>query len=150
MAPYAAGIGLMLAGGWDEFRAAAQCWGAPGENRVYADVEGNIAWQPAALVPVRPNWDGLLPVPGDGRYEWAGFITAADLPVEVNPARGWLATANQHNIDPAQVGGVQVGFEWEPPFRFQRIMEVLGQDRLLTVEGAAALQNDYLRRWPAT
>ena len=144
MAPYAAGIGLMLAGGWDEFRAAAQCWGAPGENLVYADVEGNIAWQPAALVPVRPNWDGLLPVPGDGRYEWAGFLTAADLPVEVNPARGWLATANQHNIDPAQVGGVQVGFEWEPPFRFQRIMEVLGQDRLLTVEGAAALQNDYL------
>jgi penicillin amidase len=144
MAPYAASIGLMRAGGWEEFRAAAQSWGAPGENLIYADVEGNIAWQPAALVPVRPNWDGLLPVPGDGRYEWAGFITTADLPVEVNPARGWLATANQRNVDPAQVNGVQVGFEWEPPFRFQRIQEVLEQDRQVTVEGSAALQGDYL------
>jgi penicillin amidase len=144
MAPYVAGIGLMQAHDLDEFRTAARGWGAPGENLLYADVKNNIAWQPAALVPVRPNWDGLLPVPGDGRYEWAGFITTADLPVEVNPARGWLATANQRNIDPDQIGGVRVGFEWEPPFRFQRIQDVLEQDRLLTVEESAALQNDYL------
>jgi penicillin G amidase len=144
MAPYAASIGLMAADDWAGFQAAARSWGAPGENLVYADVDDNIAWQPAALIPVRRNWTGLLPVPGDGRYEWDGYLTAADLPVELNPSRGWLATANQRNVEPGQVGGVDVSFEWEPPFRFQRIGEVLGADRQLTVAGAAALQSDYL------
>ncbi len=143
-APYVAAIALMQAGNWAEFRTAAQGWGAPGENLLYADVQDNIGWQPAALVPVRPNWDGLLPVPGDGRYEWDGFVTAAGLPVEVNPACGWLATANQHNVDADQVGGVHVGFEWDAPFRFQRIREVLEQDRLQTIADSAGLQNDYL------
>jgi penicillin G amidase len=144
MAPYLAGVGLMRAGDWGEFRAAAASWGAPGENLIYADVAGTIGWQPAAMVPVRPNWDGLLPVPGDGRYEWDGFITAADLPSEVNPDRGWLATANQRNVAPDQSGGVHVGFEWAAPFRYLRIREVLEQDGSLTMAGSAALQNDYV------
>ncbi len=144
MAPYVASIALMRSGDWAQFRAAAGVWGSPGENLLYADVQDNIAWRPAALVPVRPNWDGLLPVPGDGRYEWDGFLTTADLPVQVNPACGWLATANERNVYPDQVRGVQVGFEWEPPFRLQRIREALGADRLLTVADSAALQNDYL------
>jgi penicillin G amidase len=83
-------------------------------------------------------------VPGDGRYEWGGFIKPADFPAESNPQRGWLATANQRNLGPEQVSGVDVGFEWEPPFRFQRIVEVLEESQLHTVEGSAALQNDYL------
>lgn len=144
MAPYAAGIGLMRASGWDEFRAAARGWGAPGENLIYADVRGNIGWQPAALVPVRPNWDGLLPVPGDGRYEWSGFLSTADLPAQINPECGWLATANQRNIDPDQIGGVHLGFEWDPPFRYGRIAEVLEAGQARTIADSAALQNDYL------
>jgi penicillin amidase len=36
-------------------------------------VEGNIGSVPGGLAPKRPNWDGALPVPGDGRYEWTGF-----------------------------------------------------------------------------
>jgi penicillin G amidase len=144
MAPYLASLALMQARDWKSFQAAAGHWKSPGENLVYADATGDIGWQPAALVPVRPNWSGLLPVPGDGRYEWAGFLTAADLPAEVNPARGWIATANQRNIDASQTQGVQVGFEWEPPFRFERIREVLGAARAATVAESANLQNDYL------
>jgi penicillin G amidase len=144
MAPYLASVGLMLAGDWAEFRAGAASWGAPGENLIYADVAGTIGWQPAALIPVRRNWDGLLPVPGDGRYEWDGFVTAADLPGEVDPARGWLATANQRNVPPLPAGGAEVAFEWAAPFRYLRIAEVLGDDRPLTVAGSAALQNDYV------
>jgi penicillin amidase len=144
MAPYLASVGLMQADGWSEFRAAARGWGAPGENLVYADVDGNIGWQPAALVPVRRNWDGLLPVPGDGRYEWDGFLTPADLPTEANPERGWLATANQRNVTADQVDGVHLCFEWEPPFRYRRIREALSAQRPLTLQDSAALQNDYL------
>jgi penicillin amidase len=144
MAPYLASIALMSARDWPSFQAAAEHWRSPGENLIYADTGDNIGWQPAALVPVRPNWNGLLPVPGDGRYEWAGFVTAPDLPAELNPARGWIATANQRNVESRQVGGVQVGFEWEPPFRFQRICEVLGSARAATVADSEQLQNDYV------
>jgi penicillin amidase len=144
MAPYLASIALMFAGDWSSFQAAAEHWKSPGENLIYADTGNNIGWQPAALVPVRPNWNGLLPVPGDGRYEWAGFITAPDLPAELNPQRGWIATANQRNVDAIQVGGVQVGFEWEPPFRYQRICEVLDSAQAATVADSENLQNDYV------
>ena len=144
MAPYLASIALMSARDWPSFRAAVEHWRSPGENLLYADTGNNIGWQPAALVPVRPNWNGLLPVPGDGRYEWAGFVTAPDLPAELNPQRGWITTANQRNTDASQVGGVQVGFEWEPPFRFQRICEVLGSGRAATVADSEKLQNDYV------
>ena len=54
---------------------AAVALGAPTENQVYADIKGNIGWVPGGLTPIRPNWDGLMPVPGDGRYEWAGFLS---------------------------------------------------------------------------
>lgn len=57
-------------------------------NHVVADVEGRIAWQVAGRVPERPNWDGLLPVPGDGSHEWARERTAADLPRLVDPPQG--------------------------------------------------------------
>ncbi len=144
MAPYLASIALMFARDWPSFRAAAEHWKSPGENLIYADTGNNIAWQPAALIPVRPNWNGLLPVPGDGRYEWAGFVTALDLPAELNPPRGWIATANQRNLDASQVEGVQVSFEWEPPFRFQRICEVLDSAKAATVSDSANLQNDYV------
>ncbi len=64
MAPYLGSIDYMRARDWDGFLAAMNRWGAPGENQVYADTEGNIGWKPGGLVPRRPNWDGLLPVPG--------------------------------------------------------------------------------------
>jgi penicillin amidase len=144
MAPYLGAVALLRTQDWDQFQRAAAHWGAPGENLVYADVGGNIGWQPAGRVPVRPNWSGLLPVPGDGRFEWNGFITPSAMPYELNPARQWLATANQFNVAPTQTGGVDLGFEWEPPFRQQRIVEVLGQERHLTIEDAVGLQNDYL------
>ena len=139
-----ASIAVMFARDWPSFQAAAKHWKSPGENLIYADTGNNIGWQPAALIPVRPNWNGLLPVPGDGRYEWAGFVTALDLPAELNPPRGWIATANQRNLDASQVDGVQVSFEWEPPFRFQRICEVLDSAQASTVSDSANLQNDYV------
>jgi len=79
-APYLGSVDYMHAEDWDGFLAAMNRWGAPGENQVYADTYGNIGWKPAGLVPRRPDWDGLMPVPGDGRYEWDGFLDADELP----------------------------------------------------------------------
>ena len=99
---YFGGIGYMRAENLDEFEAAMEGelteemkgWGAPPENQVAADTDGNIGWFPGGRTPVRPNWDGLLPVPGDGSYEWDGYLHQSNLPREINPDRGWVATAN--------------------------------------------------------
>ena len=145
MAPYLGSMDYMRAKDWDGFLAAMNRWGSPGENQVYADDEGNIGWKPGGLVPRRPNWDGLLPVPGDGRYEWDGFLDADELPVELNPPRGWVATANQMNLP---VGypheEKKVGFEWYAPYRYERISEVLGDLRDHSLRDSVRLQNDYL------
>ncbi len=142
MAPYFGSVEYMRAQNWNQFLAAMNRWGAPSENQVYADVDGNIGWKPGGLTPIRPNWDGLLPVPGDGRYEWGGFRSMDQLPVEVNPARGWVATANQMNLPPNYPH--QLGFEWAPPWRYQRIAEVLSKASGVTLLDALRLQTDYL------
>jgi penicillin amidase len=145
MAPYLGSVDHMRANDWDGFLAAMNRWGSPGENQVYADDEGNIGWKPGGLVPRRSNWDGLLPVPGDGRYEWDGFLDADELPVEFNPPRGWVATANEMNLP----GGYpheekKVGFEWYAPYRYERVSEVLGGDADHSLKDSVRLQNDYL------
>jgi penicillin amidase len=144
MAPYFGSIAYMRARTSDEFAAALRTWGAPTENQLYADVDGNIGWVAAGLVPKRPNHDGLLPVPGDGRFEWDGFWSAEDLPRRSNPPEGFLATANHMNLPDDYPSERKIGFEWYQPFRHQRIVEVLTADDQHSPEAARALQNDQL------
>jgi penicillin amidase len=96
-APYLAGLRLSQARDCRQFLDEAMYWKAPTENLICGDVDGNISWQASALTPDRRGWVGRLPVPGDGTHEWVGFRN--DLPREINPARGFIATAN-HNIQP--------------------------------------------------
>lgn len=144
MAPYFGSIAYMRARTAEEFTAAMRNWGAPTENQLYADVRGNIGWIAAGLVPERPNHDGLLPVPGDGRYEWDGFRPPEDLPRRANPPEGFLATANQMNLQTQFPRQRELSFEWYQPFRHQRITEVLAADEQHSVAAAQALQNDQL------
>lgn len=141
-APYLGSIEYIRARNWDQFLAAMNRWGAPSENQVYADIHGNIGWKPGGLAPIRPNWDGLLPVPGDGRYEWQGFRDMDELPVEFNPERGWVATANEMNLPPGY--DVPLGWQWAPPYRRQRIGEVLAENDAMTVADSVRLQADYV------
>ena len=96
-APYLGGLRLAQARNCREFLEAAMYWKAPTENQICGDIDDSISWRPAALSPARKGWTGRLPVPGTGQYEWQGF--RKDLPSELNPARGFIATAN-HNINP--------------------------------------------------
>jgi penicillin G amidase len=144
MAPYLGSIETMRAPDTERFVAALNRWGAPGENLVYADQDGGIGWKAAGLTPVRPNWDGTLPVPGDGRYEWAGFYDMDALPAEVNPARGWIATANEMNLPPGFPADRVITRDWPPPFRAERIAGVLGSAVGSTVADMVRLQADYV------
>lgn len=142
MTPYLGALELLSATDWPGFAAAAERWGYPGDNLVYADTEGTIAWKPAGRFPVRPNWDGLLPVPGDGRYEWDGYHPASALPDSVDPGCGWVASANQCNVEDRVLEELAIGREWLPPFRFERIAEVLDGLTSATLQDSLALQGD--------
>jgi penicillin G amidase len=144
MAPYFGSVEYMRAQNWREFLGAMNRWGAPAENQVYADVEGNIGYKPAGLFPRRPNWDGLLPVPGGGLYEWDGFFDMDTLPVEYNPERGFTGTANAMNLPPDfPIASRTVGFEWAAPWRHRRLWEVLEQQSEHSVQDSLDLQRDY-------
>ena len=145
MSPYFGSLEYMRAKDFNAFRKALVNWGAPTLNQVYADARGNIGWIPGGLAPRRPNWDGLLPVPGDGRYEWDGFWRGDQMPSIYNPAQGWIATANAYNIPegyPAKER--KLGFEWTNPSRHQRAHEVLGALPKISLDDSQRLQNDIL------
>ncbi|XOV88517.1 MAG: penicillin acylase family protein [Pseudomonadota bacterium] len=145
MAPYFGSVEYMRAQNWRQFLAALNRWGAPAENQVYADIEGNIGYKPAGLTPIRENYDGLLPVPGDGTYEWEGFYDMDRLPVEYNPGRGWVATANAMSLPPDYpYQQVKPGFEWSAPWRIDRISEVLEATLPHGIQDSLDLQRDYL------
>jgi len=141
-AGYLASLSLDRARNWKEFLSALERWKVPSENLVYADVDGNIGWQVAGLAPVRRGWSGLLPVPGgEGRYEWQGFLPLAELPRVYNPARHFIATAN-NNIMPLGYKH-ELGYEWASPFRVNRITEVLSSAKSkFTVGDFERLQHD--------
>jgi penicillin amidase len=144
MAPYFGSVEYMRAQNWDQFVGALNRWGAPSENQVYADVDGNIGYKPVGLFPRRTNWDGLLPVPGDGRYEWEGFFDMDALPQEFNPPRGFVATANAMNLpEDYPIDARRIGFEWTAPWRARRLAEVLAQQPRHTFADSLALQRDY-------
>jgi len=121
-ASYLAGLRLSQSNDCRTFLDDAMYWKVPTENLICGDIDGNISWQASALTPNRQRgkWSGRLPVPGDGRYEWDGF--RSDLPREINPDRGFVATAN-HNIQPPG---------YTPPLMFKRQTEGFERiDRLL-------------------
>jgi penicillin amidase len=141
-APYLASLRLGQARGWSEFVSAAERHLTPSLNLVYADVEGNVGWFGAGAVPVRRGWTGTLPVPGDGRYEWRGYLELSKLPRLLNPPEGWIATANQYDLPAGYAHTGVSGREWAPPYRYRRIAEVLGSGRRLDLEDALRLQYD--------
>ena len=145
MAPYFGSVRYLQARDFNAFKSAMRTWGAPAENQVYADTAGNIGWVAGGRSPIRTNWDGLLPVPGDGRFEWAGYLDGDLLPSRSNPPEGWIATANEMNL-PANFDYRQhkIGFEWPGDDRYQRLREVLQSQPRHSLEDAQRLQNDLV------
>jgi penicillin amidase len=146
-AGYLGALSLDRAATWPEFRRALERWKMPGENFVYADVDGNIGYQAAAMAPIRRNGTGLLPSPGwTGEYEWSGWYSLDDLPHEANPASGYLATANNNMLPPGF--RPRVGHRWSDPARINRVRAALGVPGSFSVERFQALQHDA-RSWKA-
>ena len=138
-ASYLGSLALDRAHNWSEFEAAMSRWLMPSENMIYADVTGNIGWIAAGLMPKRA-WSGMLPVPGDGAYEWSGFVNGRALPRAYNPTAGFINTSND-NILPKGYA-TPISYEWATRYRADRVREVLQETKKFSVEDFGRLQHD--------
>ncbi len=143
-APYLASLRMDQAKDWEEFRAACNYSNIPGENMIWADTLGNIGWQAVGIAPIRRNFSGMVPVPGDGRYEWDGYLPIIEKPNQFNPTKGFIATANQNVTPDDYPHWDAIGYGWSDSFRGMRINEVLGSNSKLGMEEMKSLQTDYL------
>lgn len=143
-APYLAGLRMSQAQSWEEFREGAAYSRIPGENFVWADRDGNIGYQAVGVAPLRTNWDGLLPVPGDGRYEWDGYLPILALPNATNPEQGFWNTSNENLVPDNYAFRNAVGWTWTDPYRSNRVREVLASGQKFNLQDMAQLQNDSL------
>ena len=132
---------LDMAQNWDEFKQAFSQLDAPGQNVVYADVDGNIGYHTTGKVPIRASGDGSLPVSGaDDGHEWKSYIPFEKLPNIYNPPSGVIATANAR-ITPDNYPN-SISMEWEAPWRTARIYHVLESGRQFSAADMLALQMD--------
>jgi penicillin amidase len=143
-APYLASLRMNQSKNWDEFRDACSYARLPSLNMIWADKKGHIGWQIAALSPIRTNWSGLVPVPGDGRFEWSGYLPIKQLPHLYDPAKGFVATANSNISSPDFEPRSALGWEWSTPYRTNRLEEVLGSGKRFTMSDFMLLQTDLV------
>ncbi len=134
-------VDLDAAQNWKEFTAALSEFDAPGQNVVYADVDGNIGYHATGKVPIRAAGDGSLPVSGaDNAHEWTSYIPFDKLPNIYNPQSGIIATANGRITPDAYP--YSVSMEWEAPWRTARIYHMLESGRKFSQADMLNLQMD--------
>jgi penicillin G amidase len=142
---YLGGLRLSQARDCKEFLEAALYWKTPTENLICGDVDGNISFQASALTPNRKGWSGRLPVPGTGKYEWNGFRT--DLPRLINPAQGYIATAN-NNVNVPGLAPVMFktlnNVMFERVKRLEQVINGVISARKFGIDDSKQLQHDTL------
>lgn len=125
---------------WPAFLEAVSRLHCPGQNFVYADVDGHIGYTASGAVPIRPRSDGLRPVSGSGGDEWSGFIPFQDLPRSLDPARGYVVTANERVVSPRYPWPLAA--DWVEPYRARRIEDLILAAPPLSVEEVRSIQLD--------
>ena len=129
---------------FSSFREAAlDGLACPGQNVVYADIEGTVGYACTGRYPVRASGDGTAPVPGwTDEHEWGGWVPSEELPWGVDPGRGFLVTANHRMHDEGYPH--LIGHDFHTPWRARRIADVLASGEQHDVAGMAALQTDVV------
>ena len=143
-APYLASLRMDQAHSWQEFEDACSYSRIPSENMIWADKGGNIGYQAVGIAPLRPNWSGLVPVPGDGRYEWDGYLPIKAQPHVLNPEKGFFNTSNSYLIPPGWPYSEALHYLWADPFRADSVEQFLRSGRMFTVSDMVQLQNNDL------
>ncbi len=141
--PYLASLRMNQSKSWEEFRDACNYSNIPGENMIWADKDGNIGWQSVGIAPIRNTHSGLVPVMGDGTYEWVDYLPIIEKPNIFNPKEDFFATANQ-NVTPISYDKWNaIGFSWSDPYRGDRVDDILSSKNKLSMQDMIDLQVDY-------
>lgn len=136
---------MLRAGTVETLFEATRGWGLIDHNLLAADTAGRTGWLLRARVPRRGRESGWLPVPGwTGEHEWRGFIPFEEMPRALDPAPGFLATANNRPV--ADDHPDYICTDCHPPYRARRVAELLAEPALRSVEGAATIHADTLSR----
>lgn len=128
---------------WGEFTDALRYFAVPSQSFVYADTAGNIGYRTGGKVPIRDAAHALLPADGrSSSNDWRGFVPFEAMPASYNPEAGFVATAN--NAIAGTPYPYHLSHLLEPPWRAQRINEVLKDVGRATMEDMERLQQDVL------
>ena len=134
-------LNLNRARDWASFVAALKDYSAPSQNFVYADVDGHIGYIAPGKFPVRKEGHtGMVPVPGNGDWDWLGYRRPKDWPQVLDPPRGYLVTAN-HKVTPEGFP-YALTYDWAEPYRAKRIEELILSKEKLSLEDMKAIQLD--------
>jgi penicillin amidase len=136
-------LGLGYARNAGEWLQAMNGFVAPTQNGLVADRSGNIAIRSSGGYPIRPG-DGRGDVVRDGSKssnDWVGYLPPSKFPYSMNPAQGFLASANQQPVDP-RVNPSFMGSDWYSPWRALRINELLRVDSAVTPDAMRRFQTD--------
>ena len=131
---------LNRAGNWDEFRDALSTFTSVNQNISYADVEGNIGIQTAAGIPIRKDTVGVVVSGEDDTYDWHGIVPFEELPSTFNPPEGFVISANNRTV--AGDYPWYIGRWFDPPYRYDRIREMLREKDRLSVADFRAILGD--------
>ena len=137
-------IMLDRAHNFDEFREALRYWEDPSMNFVYADVDGNIAYQAPGLIPIRKSGEGFIPAPGwTDDFEWVGYIPFDELPSVYNPAKGYIVTANNPVV--SRTYPYLIATEFSQGYRARRIVDMIKEDSDgISIDDMKSMQGDDL------
>lgn len=133
----------------DELLETQREWVDPVNNLVAADATGNIAYLTRGKLPIRSGrGHEQLPAAGwSDSCDWVGFVPFDEMPRMVNPAAGFIVTANQAIL---ATDFPYIGYSAAEPSRAERIVELVSSRQDWTGEELAAIQGDVLSirgRW---
>ena len=136
-------LGMNRANSAGELIAALARFTSPYQNVVFADTAGDFGYQLAGAIALRRSGrPSLLPVPGwTGEHDWIGTLPYERNPRLLNPASGFIATANNRQSRDS-LSLVISPNRWEDPYRAQRITELVDARNDHDVESMRAIQLD--------
>lgn len=112
-------------------------------NFVAGDRQGRIGRRSTGFLPDRVGVDGFTPTPAAAaEAAWAGYLSGAALPGELDPARGWTGSAN-HAVAPADFGRPFSDIA-SPGYRYERMRSLFNPPGRLDARLAAQAQRDLV------
>lgn len=132
---------LMKATNYEDYKEAIKHFACPAQNFVFAAKNGDIALWTQGKLPLRKKRQGRFVQQGTSSKElWAGFIPQAHIPHEYNPQKNFVASANQHSVNPANYPYDYYGYFEE--YRGRYLNRKLAEMDSITIADMKALQYD--------